>query len=158
MVRDEVVAAAAGALRTVTAAGSRSKDGGSSSKGGGSSSKGGGSSSGRGSSNASSASGSSHGGGSRPHDRCWRCNRRGYIREECTTKESDFLAKCARCSGFGHEESICSSDAVVLVMELAISEEDPAVEAQTFVAKEAGKCSVMVGEEVGGGELDNQVV
>ena len=28
---------------------------------------------------------------------------------------------------------------------------DVAVEAQAFVAKETGKCSVMVGEEVGGG-------
>ena len=44
-------------------------------------------------------------------------------------KESDFLAKCARCSGFGHEESTCSSDAVVLAMELPMSEEDLAVEA-----------------------------
>ena len=37
-------------------------------------------------------------------------------------------------------------------------EEDLAVEAQTFVAKETGKCRVMVGEEVRGGELGKQVV
>ena len=54
--------------------------------------------------------------------------------------------------GFGHEESTCSSDAAVLVIELPISEEDLAVGAQAFVAKETGKCGVMVGEEVGGGE------
>ena len=102
---------------------------------GGGSSKGGGSSSEGVRSSASNASDSSHGGGSRPHDCCWRCNRRGHIREECTTKESDFLAKCARCSGFGHEESTCSSDAVVLAMELPMSEEDLAVEAQALVAK-----------------------
>ena len=39
-----------------------------------------------------------------------------------------------------------------------MSEEDLAVEAQAFVPKETGKCSVMVGEEVGGGELGKQVV
>ena len=76
---------------------------------------------------------------------------RDHIREECTTKESDFIAECARGSGFGHEESTCSSDAVVLVVELPMSEEDPSVEAQGFVSKETGKCSVMVGEEVGRG-------
>ena len=116
-----------------------------------------GSSSGGGSSSTSSANGSSHGGG-RPHGRCWRCNRRGHIREECTTKESDLLAKCAKCSGFGHEESTCSSDAAVLAIELPVSEEDPAVEAQAFVAKETGNYRVMAGEEVGGGELGKQVV
>ena len=30
---------------------------------------------------------------------------RGCIRKECTTKKNDFIAECARCSGFGHEES-----------------------------------------------------
>ena len=125
---------------------------------GGSSSKGGGSSSGGGSSHASSAKGSSHGGGSRPPGRCWRCNRRGHIRKKCTTYESDFIANCARCSSVGHEESTCSSDATVLAMELPLSKEDLVVEAQAFAANETGKCSVMVGEEVGGGELGKQVV
>ena len=72
----------------------------------GSSSKGGGSSCGGGSSRASSASSSSHGGGSRPHDRCCGCNRRGYVKEKCAAMESYFLAKCARCSGFGHEDNM----------------------------------------------------
>ena len=79
-------------------------------------------------------------------------------RKECNAKETDFLAKCARCLAFGHEESICSSDAVVLAMELPILEEDRAVGAQAFVAKETGNCRVMVGEEVRGGELGKQVV
>ena len=35
-------------------------------------------------------------------------------------------------------------------MELPMSEEDFAVEVQAFVAKETGKCRVMVGQEVGG--------
>ena len=37
-------------------------------------------------------------------------------------------------------------------------EEDLTVEAQAFVAKKTGKCSVMVGEDVGGGVLGKQVV
>ena len=127
--------------------------GGSSSKGGGCSRKGRGSHCRGGISSASNASGSSYGGGTRPHARCCRCNRSGRIREECATKESDFLAKCGKCSGFGHEESICSSDAAVLAMELSMSEEDLAMKAKAFVAKETGKCRIMVGEEVGGGEL-----
>ena len=114
---------------------------------GGNSNKDGGSSSGGGSSSASSASGSSHGGGSRPHGRCWRCNRRGHIREECTTKESDFFAKCARCSGFDHEESTRSSNAAVLAMELSVSKEDLAVEAQAFMAKQTRKCRVWSGKK-----------
>ena len=84
--------------------------------------------------------------GSRPPGRCWRC------------KESYFIAECARCSGVGHEESTRSSDAAVVAMELPMSEEDLAVEAQAFVAEETGKCSVIVGEEVGGRELGKQLV
>ena len=90
VVRDEVVAAVAGAQGR--------GHGGRSSKGGGSSSRGG-------STSTSSASGSSHGGGSRSPGRYWRCNRRGHIREERTTEESDFIAEYARCSRFNHEES-----------------------------------------------------
>ena len=122
------------------------------------SNKGGGSSSGGASSSASSASGSSHGGGRKPHGRCWRCNRRGHISEECTTKESNFLAKCARCSGFRHEESTCSLDAAGLAIELPMPQGDLAVEARAFVAKKIGECRVMAGEEVWGGELGKQVV
>ena len=36
-----------------------------------------------------------------------------------------------------------------MAIELPMSEEDLAVEAQAFVAKETGKCRKMVGEEVG---------
>ena len=39
-----------------------------------------------------------------------------------------------------------------------MSEEDVAVEAQAYVAKQTGKCRMMVGEEVGGGELGKQVM
>ena len=39
-----------------------------------------------------------------------------------------------------------------------MSEEDLVVEAQAVVAKETGKCRVMVGEEVGGGKLSKQIV
>ena len=92
--------------------------GGSCSKDGDSSSKGGGSSCGGGRSSANSASDSSHGGDSRSHGGCWRCNRRGHIREKGTTEEGDFFSKCVKCSGFGHEESTCSSDAAVLVMKM----------------------------------------
>ena len=78
------------------------------------------------------------------------------MREECTTNESDFIAKCARCSGCGHEESTCLADAAVLAMELPMLEEDSAAEAQALVTKETSKCRVMIGEEVEGGELYRQ--
>ena len=87
---------------------------------GGSSRKGGCSSSGGGSSSASGVSSSSYGGDNRPLGRCWQCNIWGHIREECTTKESDFIAEFARCSGFGCEESTSSSHAMVLAIELPI--------------------------------------
>ena len=45
----------------------------------------------------------------------------------------------------------------MLAMELPMAEDIFAVKAQAFVAKETGKCSVMVGEEVVGGELGKQV-
>ena len=92
-----------------------------------SSSKDGGRSSRGGSSSASSASGRSHGDSGRPLGRCWRWNGRGHIREEGTTKESDFLSKYASSSCFDPEESTCSSHAAVLRMELLMSEEDLAV-------------------------------
>ena len=46
----------------------------------------------------------------------------------------------------------------MLAIELPTSEEDLAVEAQAFAVKETGKRRMMVGEEVGGGELGKQVV
>ena len=70
------------------------------------------------------------------------------------TKESDFVPRCTRCTSFGHEESSCSSDAAVLVVELPVSKEDLAVEAQTFAVTEAGKCSVTFDDVVGGVGMD----
>ena len=46
----------------------------------------------------------------------------------------------------------------MLAVELPMSKEGVAVEAKALVAKETGKCRVMIGEEVGGGELGKQVV
>ena len=64
------------------------------------------------------------------------------------------MPRCARCSGFGHEESACPSDATVLVMELP---DDDSEEEKVFTANATGKCSWRIGEEVGDGELDKQV-
>ena len=44
------------------------------------------------------------------------------------------------------------------MVELPVSEEDLAVEAQTFAVTEAGKCSVTIGDVVGGVALYKQVV
>ena len=68
------------------------------------------------------------------------------------------MPRCTRCTGFGHEESSCPSDTAVMAMELPVSEEDLAVEIQAFAATEAGKCSAMIDDRVGGGALDKQVV
>ena len=110
------------------------------------------------------AQGSSGRGGGRgagclyiPPNRCFRCRRRGHRREDCTTKESEFVPGCIRCTGFGHEDSSFSSNAAVLV-ELPVSKEDLAVEATTFTVEEPGKCSVTIGDTVGGVALDKQVV
>ena len=46
----------------------------------------------------------------------------------------------------------------MLAMELPMPEEDLAVGVQALVAKGTGKCRMMVGEEVRGGELGKQVV
>ena len=90
-----------------------------------------------------------------PLGHCWRCRRRGHRREECTTKESGFVPRCARCSGFGHKESACPSDATILVMELP---DDDSEEEKLFAAANAtGKCSLRIGEEVRDRELDKQV-
>ena len=93
-----------------------------------------------------------------PSGRCFRCRQRGHRRQDCTTRESDFVPRCNRCTGYGHEESSCSSDAAILVVELPVPEEDLAVEAQAFAVSEAGKCSVTIGDAVGGVALDKQVV
>ena len=107
--------------------------------------------------NGTSSSGGGSGGGSynTPPGRCWRCGRRGHKREECTTKESDFVPKCARFSDFIHEESACLSDAMVLVMmELP---DDDSEEEHVFAANATGKYSLRIGEEVGDGELDSRL-
>ena len=93
-----------------------------------------------------------------PPNRCFRCRQRGHSREDCITKESKFVLRCIRCTGSGHEESSCSSNAAVLVVELPVSKEDLAVEAQMFAVTEAGKCSATIGDAVGGVALDKQVV
>ena len=93
-----------------------------------------------------------------PFGRCFRCRQRGHRRHDYTTRESDFVPRCNRCTGYGHEESSCSSDAAVLVVELPVPEEDLAVEAQAFAVSEAGKCSVTIGDAVGGVALDKQVM
>ena len=93
-----------------------------------------------------------------PSGRCFRCRQRGHRRQDCTTRESDFVPRCNRCTGYGHEESSCSSDAAILVVELPVPEEDLAVEVEAFAVSEAGKCSVTIGDAVGGVALDKQVV
>ena len=93
-----------------------------------------------------------------PSGRCFRCRQRGHRRQDCTTRESDFVPRCNRCTGYGHEESSCSSDAAILVVELPVPEEDLAVEAEAFAVSEAGKCSVTIGDAIGGVALDKQVV
>ena len=93
-----------------------------------------------------------------PSGRCFRCRQRGRRKRDCTTRESDFVPRCTRCTGFGHEESSCPSDTAVMVMELPVSEEDLAVEIQAFAATEAGKCSATIDDRVGGEALDKQVV
>ena len=112
--------------------------------------------------------GSSNGGGSpggsgdgRHHmhsGRCFRCRQRGHRKQDCTTRESDFVPRCTRCTGFGHEESSCPSDTAVMAMELPVSEEDPALEIEASAATEAGKCSATIDDRVGGEALDKQVV
>ena len=93
-----------------------------------------------------------------PPNRCFYCRQRGHRREDCTTKESEFVPRCITCTYFGHEEKSYSSNAAVLVVELPVSKEDLAVEAQTFAVTEADKCSVTIGDAVGGVALDKQVV
>ena len=93
-----------------------------------------------------------------PSGRCFRCRQRGHRKRVCTTRESDFVPRCTRCTGFGHEESSCPSDMAVMVMELPVSEEDLAVESQAFAATEAGKCNAAIDDRVGGEALDKQVV
>ena len=106
--------------------------------------------------NGTSSSGGGSGGGScnTPPGRCWRCRRRGHKRVECTTKEIGFVTRCARCSGFGHEESACPSDATVLAMELPVGDSK---EENVLAANAADKCNLRIGEEVRDGELDKQV-
>ena len=64
------------------------------------------------------------------------------------------MPTCARCSGFGYEESACPSDATILVMELLDLDSE---EEKVFEGKATGKCSSRIGDEVGDGELDKQV-
>ena len=76
--------------------------------------------------------GSSDGGGSpggsgdgrhhTPSGRYFRCRQRGHRKQDCTTRERDFVPWCTRCTGFGHEESSCPSDTAVVAMELPVSE------------------------------------
>ena len=44
------------------------------------------------------------------------------------------------------------------MIELPVSEEDPALEVQAFAATEAGKCSATIDDRVRGEALDKQIV
>ena len=113
----------------------------------------------QGSSNGGGSPGGSGGGRHHMHSgRCFRCRQRSHSKQDCTTRESDFVPRCTRCTDFGHEESSCPSDTAVMAMELPVSEEDPALEIQAFAATEASKCSATTDDRVGGEALDKQVV
>ena len=105
--------------------------------------------------------------------RCNRCTGYGHEESSCSSDaavlvvelpvpEEDLAVEAQAFAvseaGYGHEESSCSSDAAVLVVELPVPEEDLAVEAQAFAVSEAGKCSVTIGDAVGGVALDKQVM
>eukprot|EP00752_Nemacystus_decipiens_P017516 g15699.t1 len=49
------------------------------------------------------------GGGGRNKERvrCYRCNRFGHYRSDCTTDPKDFLTHCGRCRGVGHTKDQC---------------------------------------------------
>ena len=157
--RDEVVTAGAGGDR---GRGRRGNNGGGGGNNNSSGTPGGGASSSVGTQRSGDGSGNPGSGGDGRHNipsgRCFRCRQRGHRRHDCTTRESDFVPRCNRRTGYGHEESSCSSDAAVLVVELPVPEEDLAVEAQAFAVSEAGKCSVTIGDAVGGVALDKQVM
>ena len=105
--------------------------------------------------------------------RCNRCTGYGHEESSCSSDaavlvvelpvpEEDLAVEAQAFAvseaGYGHEETSCSSDAAVLVVELPVPEEDLAVEAQAFAVSEAGKCSVTIGDAVGGVALDKQVM
>lgn len=96
---------------------------------------GGGKGRGRGNGNQNSADGgpgssnSSEGAG-KDNRRCFRCNRRGHIEPNCTTKACDFLHQCDNCSGFDHKESEYLSETAVLAFE--IDEEHLTVKVAAF--------------------------
>ena len=136
----------------------RNRGGGRGSSRGGNSNGGGGhssssSASSTGNNGASSSEGGS-GGGSCTPDRCRRCRRRDHRNKECITKETDFVPRCARGSGFGHEESACPSDATILVMKLLDNDSE---DEKVLAAKATGKCSLRIDGDVRDGELDDQV-
>ena len=99
--------------------------------------------------NGASSSGGGSGGGScnTPPGSCWRCRRRSHRREECTTKESDFVPRCARCSDVDHKESACPSDATIRVMELP---DDDSEEEKVFGAT-ATECRLELARKSGMG-------
>lgn len=113
-----VEAAAKGGLESGAVAGKISTNGGLYHTGGGGGS--GGNHSSGGSKNAGCEDGDKSGSGEKARSHC--CYRRGYRQDDCATKPSDFVSNRARCVGFGHDESTSKSDAVVLVVELPVSE------------------------------------
>lgn len=85
----------------------------------------------------------------------------GHSQEDCTTKPSDFAFKCATCDCFEHGEGTCTSARRCWCLSCRFPKKTlpwMLKDAQAFTASEAGKCSAMIGDEVGSEALDKQVV
>ena len=73
-------------------------------------------------------------------------------REVCTTKESDFVPRCARFLSFTRGEYLPTRRDD----KMELPDDDSEAE-KVFAASATGKCSLTIGEEVGDVELDKQV-
>ncbi|CAN0333426.1 unnamed protein product [Ectocarpus sp. 8 AP-2014] len=49
--------------------------------------------------------------GGKSHARCFRCGQRGHFTPTCRVEKSDLPARCDTCLGFGHDASVCTSEA-----------------------------------------------
>ena len=88
------------------------------------------------------------------------CGHFGHYQDDCTTKESDYVPRCEKCTGWGHKKEKCATAETVLAQVMSYESDGDSVTDQAFcaVAQPPGECGIVDLGLVGVEELGQDVM